>query len=102
MQVQLQGCEFTNNTAEHVLVASHGDGYNEAQFYSDITMDVFMPDGMVPHTTHTLNLADAPEQAFLSASDAWITDLRKVCTFFNDAAMKKHCICKLLPWFKCI
>ena len=62
-------------------MASHGDGYNEAEFYSDVTMDVFMPDRLVPHTAHTRKLIDAPEQMFLSASDAWITDLRTVRTF---------------------
>ena len=76
MQVRLQGCEFKNNTPEHTLVASNGDGFNKAEFYSDKRMRVFISD--FPHTSHTRKLADAPERMFLSASDAWLTDLQTV------------------------
>lgn len=80
MQVRLEGCTFNNNSAEHILVASHGDGYNEAGFYSDRNMEVYMPDSVMLHTSHTRKLSNAPEKMFLSSSDEWLADLLTVCT----------------------
>lgn len=75
MQVRLQDCSFNNNVAEHILVASHGDGYNEAEFYSDTNMEVYNPDRVVPHTSHTRKLRNAPEKQFLNPYDPWVSDL---------------------------
>ena len=78
VQVRLQGCEFRSNVAPHTLVASHGDGFNEAQFYSDARMPVYMPDNVVPRFGHTCQLKAAPMDFFLGVDDAWLEDLRAV------------------------
>lgn len=65
-----------------MLVASDGDGVNEAMFYSDVERDVFMREnwnlGPPRHVAKTHPLKSAPGSPFLTAQDEFLVEIRKV------------------------
>lgn len=70
-----------------MLVASDGDGVNEAKFYSDVERDVFMREnwniGPPRHMAKTLSLKTAPAKPFLTANDDFIVEMEQVRPFLD-------------------
>jgi hypothetical protein len=85
IQVRLEGCTFTDNQAEHILTASHAEGFNTAEFFSDQEMPVFLPDWHRYQSTKML--VQAPAGLFLTGSEDWLAELRTVSALaFENAS----------------
>lgn len=75
----------------HTLVASDGDGVNEAMFYSDVERDVYMREnwniGPPRHMAKTHPLKTAPKKPFLTVDDDFIVQTRQVRSLFPGSCL---------------
>lgn len=86
--MRLEECSFENNDVDedaHTLVASDGDGVNEAMFFSDVERGVYMREnwniGPPRHMAKTYPLNTAPKKPFLTANDDFIVETQQVCSY---------------------
>lgn len=98
--VWLESCTFTNNTAEHMLVAEQRQSIRNVTFVSDTEQEVWLLEGdsiySLGSTTLVLTkpLSEAPQTVLhLSANDPWLRKVQEVSasSFYHVTLLSVAC-----------